>query len=65
MSAREGDVCLGYLPGGSAQGVWQTPPPCEQNDKTGVKTLPCRKYIADGNQYFSFNVLMSLLLKCR
>ena len=26
----------------------QRPPPCEQNH-TGVKALPCRKFVADGN----------------
>ena len=35
--------------GVSAQGV---SPPCEQNDwQTDVKTLPCRNYVADGNNY--------------
>ena len=50
----------GCLSGGGClpRGVLQTPPrtetdtpPCEQNDwQTGVKTLPCRNFVADGNK---------------
>ena len=37
----------GCLPSGVCQ---IPPPPCERNDcLTGVKTLPCRNYVADGN----------------
>ena len=46
VSAQGGDVCRGE---GSAQGFLADTPPCEQNHKTGVKTLPCRNYVADGN----------------
>ena len=42
----------GVCPGGSVGG-WgsaRQTPPGEQNDwQTGVKTLPCRNYVADGN----------------
>ena len=44
----------GCLPGVSAQGVsaqrgfCQTPP-CEQNHRQVLKTLPCHNYVADGN----------------
>ena len=42
-----GGVCRGggCLP---KAGVCQTPPP-PVNRMTGVKTLPCRNYVADGN----------------
>ena len=59
----QGGVCLGV----SAQGdVWQTPPrpeadtPCEQNDwQTGVKTLPCRNFVADGKNFQRLKVTCS------
>ena len=49
----QGGVCLGgCLPGGVCLGEHRrdTTPTPEQNDwKTGVKTLPCRNYVAEGN----------------
>ena len=47
-----GSVCLeGGVGGGVfAQGVSTQGKACERNDwQTGVKTLPCRNYVADGN----------------
>ena len=39
-----------YL-GGVCPDQRQTPPPREQNDwQTGVKTLPCHNFAADGNK---------------
>ena len=40
----EEGVCLGSLPAGR-----QHPPWTEK--QTGVKTLPCRNYIVDGNNH--------------
>ena len=65
--------CRGYLPGGClpgggeggclpSGGVCPTPPsPCEQND-TGVKTLPYRNYVADGNKSVQFYISQFLLV---
>ena len=54
----------GYLPRGClpSGGVCPTPPsPCEQND-TGVKTLPYRNYVADGNKSVQFYISQFLLV---
>ena len=48
MSAR-GGVCPGVCVADIPLNQRQTPPPCEQNDsQTGVKTLPCRNFVAGG-----------------
>ena len=48
----QGGVCPGGVcPGGVCpEGVCQTPPLWTQS-QTGVKTLPCRNYVADRNKY--------------
>ena len=45
----QGGICLPGGGGVSAPVHAGIHPPCEQNDwQTGVKTLPCRNYVADG-----------------
>ena len=59
----QGCTCLGactcpgvYLPGGASQHALR--PPREQNDrKRSVKILPCRNFVADGNNHNSEHFL--------
>ena len=52
----QGGVCLGV----SAGGVSRHPSPCEWNDwQTGVKTLPCRNYVADGNKLIRYFLIQN------
>ena len=45
----QGGVCLG----GVYPGVSARPPTPRTESQTGVKTLPCRNYVADGNYHLT------------
>ena len=67
----QGRICLGWcLPrrgvclGVSAQGRGVSarhPPPPWTESQTGVKTLPCRNYVADGNKIIPVEVMYFVL----
>ena len=64
-----GGVCPGgvFAQGGVCLGVSGRHPPCEQNDwQTGVKTLPCRNFVAGGNKieaYWKLRTRTPLMLR--
>ena len=74
VSAQEGCLPRGCLPGGvvcpgglPAQEGWQTPPPLRTEWQTGVKTLPCRNFVADSKYLVRpkySKVMFSVLCVC-